>query len=374
MPIIDLTTLMMIAGLFFGVVIGEATLFGDPVRVQITVPAKLVELGFTEAVAEDLFLSEAARVGRALSIVKTPDVQVSGSGSLFAAVAKPLALDQVVIALQNRAGFNVVSVDGAILDKTDGGLEMVIFVTRPDETLTKLKLAQPDGNPAALVEHGSLAVLEEVSPYRVALTAFSDALDRADASPTEAKATATRAVARPWAPSQATELVMLYNLLGMIALIDGDIAGAKGQFDLSDAVPRALPAALGTIALNRAFVAVAEKQPDQALAYYNAGLEESAHAAIYQGEIDTLGGLVAWSRGDTERAQRLFRIAIDAPPHDEAPHAYLAQLLAVSGDAAGAAAQSSAAANHRHFDSPIPALAVSEFWVDPVNGGLTRRK
>jgi hypothetical protein len=373
MPFIDLTTLMMIAGLFFGVVIGESTLFGDPVRVQITVPPKLVELGFTEAVAEDLFLSEAARVGRALSIVHTPDVEVSGSGSLFAAVAKPLALDQVVVVLQNRAGFDVVSVEGAIVDKSDGGLEMVIFVTKPDETLTKIKLAQPDGNAAALVERGSLRVLEEVSPYRVALTAFVDALD-ADASPAEAKATATRAVARPWAPSQSTELVMLYNLLGMIALVDGDIAGAKGQFDLSDAVPLALPPALGTIALNRAFVAVAQKQPDEALVYYNSGLEESADVPIYRGQIDTLAGLVAWSRGDTERAQRLFRIAIDVAPHDEAPHAYLAQLLAASGDAAGADAERSAAASHRHFDTPIPALAVSEFWVDPVNGGLTRRK
>jgi tetratricopeptide (TPR) repeat protein len=373
MPIIDLTTLMMIAGLFFGAVIGEATLFGDPVRVEITVPPKLVEVGFTEAVAEHLFLSEAVRVGRDLSVIGTPGVQVSGSGSLFAAMARPLALDQAVVALQNRAGFAVVSVDGAIVDKTGGGLEMVIFVTWPDATLTKIKLAQPDGNAAALVERGSLAVLEEVSPYRVALAAFSDALD-ADASPTEAKTMADHAVARPWAASHANELVMLYNLLGLIALVDGDLAGAKAQFDLSDAVPRAYPAAIGTIALNRAFVAVAQKQPDEALAYYNAGLKESADVEIYDGKIDTLAGLVAWSRGDTERAERLFRIASEVAPDDEAPHAYLAQLLAAKGDATGAAAESSAAASRRRFETAIPALAVSVFWVDPVKGGLKRRK
>ncbi len=376
MPVIDFTTLLLIAGLFFGMVIGDATLFGDPLRIQIAVPAKLAETGFTEAVAERLFLSEAARIGRAMSIVRTPGVEVSSQGSVFAAVAKPLSLDQVVVALQSRVGFDVISVDGAVLDKAGGGLEMVIFVSRPDEPLTKIKLAQPDGNPVALVEHGSHSVLEEVSPYRVALTEFSDALGRNAASPTEAKATASRAVARPWVASHATERVMLHNLLALTALLEGDFAGAQAQFDLTDAILQAAPAAHGTVALNRAFVAVAQKRPAEALAYYNIGLEKSAGIALpgYNAKIDTLAGLVAWSRGDTERAEQLFRIAIATQPNDEAPHAYLAQLLAAKGDAAGAAAERIAAGNSHRFGFEIPALAQSEFWVDPVKGGLKRRQ
>jgi len=376
MPVIDFTTLLLIAGLFFGVVIGDATLLGDPVRVQIAVPTKLADTGFTEAVAERLFLSEVARVGRALSIVRTPGIEVSSQGSVLAAVAKPLSLDQVVVALQSRVGFDVISIEAAVLDKAGAGLEMVIFVTRPDEALTKIKLAQPDGNPVALVEHGSRRVLEEVSPYRVALTQFSDALGRDGASPTEAKATASGAVARPWVAGHATERVMLHNLLGLTAVLEGDFAGAKAQFDLTDAIPQAAPAARGTVALNRAFVAVAQKRPAEALAYYNTGLEESAGVGLqgYNAKIDTVAGLVAWSRGDTERAEQLFRIAIAASPDDEAPHVYLADLLAARGDAAGAAAERSAAGNSHRFGIQIPALALSEFWVDPVKGGLKRRQ
>jgi tetratricopeptide (TPR) repeat protein len=375
MPVIDFTTLLLIAGLFFGAVIGDATLFGDPLRIQIAVPAKLAETGFTEAVAERLFLSEAARVGRAMSIVRTPGVEVSSQGSVLAAVAKPLSLDQVVVALQSRVGFDVISVEAAVLDKAGDGLDMVIFVTRPDEALTKIKLAQPDGNPVALVEHGSRSVLEEVSPYRVALTEFSDALGRNSALATEAKATASRAVARPWIAAHATERVMLHNLLGLTALLEGDFATAQAQFDLTDAISQAAPAARGTAALNRAFVAVAQKRPAEALAYYDAGLEESAGVALpgYRAKIDTVAGLVAWSRGDTERAEQLFRIAIAAAPDDEAAHAYLAQLLAAKGDAAGAAAERSAAGNSHRFGVQVPALALSEFWVDPVKGGLKRR-
>src|SRR4029077_6978306 len=141
MPVIAFTTLLIAAGLFFGLVIGDATLLGNPLRVQIAVPAKLVETGFTEAVAERLFLSEAARVGRVLSIVRTPGVEISSRGSVLAAVAKPLSLDQVVIALQNRVGIDVISVEAAVLDKEGGGLEMVIFVTKPDEALAKIKVA-----------------------------------------------------------------------------------------------------------------------------------------------------------------------------------------------------------------------------------------
>jgi hypothetical protein len=375
MPVIDFSTLLLAAAIFFGIVIGDATLFGDPLRVQIAVPTKLSDTGFTEAVAERLFLSEAAHVARALSIVRTPSVEVSSRQSVLAAAAKPLSLDQVVVALQNRVGIDVIAVDAAVLEKKDGGLEMVIFVTKPNAALAKIKLTQPDGNPVALVEHGSAAVLEEVSPYRVALTAFTDAVRRDAALPTKAKATASRAVTRPFLAAHATERVMLYNLLGLIALFEDDFAGASAQFDMAAAIPEAAAAARGTVALNRAFVAVAQQRPAAALAYYTAGRADSIGVVLpgYDAKINTLAGLVAWSRGDIERAERLFRLASASRAADEAPHFYLAKLLEAKGDAAGAAVERAAAANSHRFGVEIPALAQSEFWVDPVKGGLKRR-
>ena len=53
MPI-DLTTLALVAGLFFGAVIGDAALFGDPLRLQISVPTRLADGGFTEEAAEQM--------------------------------------------------------------------------------------------------------------------------------------------------------------------------------------------------------------------------------------------------------------------------------------------------------------------------------
>jgi hypothetical protein len=267
-------------------------------------------------------------------------------------------------------------VKGAVLTNgTGSALDMVIFVTQGSEPVERLELSEADGNPATLVKRGSRLVLEQVSPYRVAVTDFSQGIAGDAPAMARAKDLASRALARPWTPARATERVMLHNLLGMTALLDGDLVGAEAQFRLTDAIRDALPAARGTIALNRAFIAVAQRRPVEAVAYFKAGwaLSVGVRLAGYQARIATLGGLVAWSTGDIGNAEGWLRKAIEALPDDEAPHLYLAQLLAAKGDSAGAAAERAVAADVRRFDDDIPALALSELWVDPVTGGIRRR-
>jgi hypothetical protein len=377
MPI-DLSTLAILAGLFFSAVVGDAVLFGDPLQVEITVPTKLVDEGFTQAAAEQLFVAEVARIAKTGSIIHTPDVHASSRPSVLAALAKPLGLDNVVVSLQSQLGREMVTVQGAVLTgATPGTLDMVVFVTEPLEPVVKIKLTQADGNPTALVERGSEMVLEKVAPYRVALTDFADGLDGDSAALARAKEVATRALARPFVAHRATERVMMRNLLGLVALLDGDMAEAEKEFNMTKAIPSELPAAAaqGTIALNRAFVAVAQRRPKDAVDYFKAGQALSAglDEQGYQGRVATIGGLVAWSAGDTGKAKAWFRKSIAEFPIDEAPHFYLAQLLTQMGDPAGAAAERAAAAEIQRIEIDIPALALSDFWVDPVQGGLKVR-
>src|SRR6185503_15455822 len=109
LSVLDLTSLMIVAGLFLGLVVGDAALFGDPVQVQISVPSKVSDTGFTEAAAEQVFAAKVAEMGQARSIVHTPSVQISTRPSILAAMAKPLSLDNVVIAIQSQAGVDVVT-------------------------------------------------------------------------------------------------------------------------------------------------------------------------------------------------------------------------------------------------------------------------
>jgi tetratricopeptide (TPR) repeat protein len=167
---------------------------------------------------------------------------------------------------------------------------------------------------------------------------------------------------------------MLYNLLALVALLDNQIQAAETQLALADTIPGVLADARGVIALNRAFLAVAAKRPTDALAYFNAGEKLAAGITLpdFGARITLLGGLVAWSSGDTAQAEKSFRAAVATLPGDEAPHVYLALLLAAKGDEAGAVAERSAAAATHPFHAEIPVFAQSIFWVDPVGGGIKR--
>jgi hypothetical protein len=86
----DLTSLIVIAGLFLGLVIGDAARFGDAVQVQVSVPTRLADTGFTGAAAEQVFAAQVAELGQAgfssvRSIVQTPSVQVSTRTTVLAA-------------------------------------------------------------------------------------------------------------------------------------------------------------------------------------------------------------------------------------------------------------------------------------------------
>jgi len=375
MPI-DLSTLAILAGLFFGSVVGDAVLFGNELQVHITVPEKLVATGFTEEAAEQLFLAEIMRVSQVPSIVRTPEANINSRPSVLEALVKPLQLGDVVSSLQYQLGYNAITVHGAVIEGAAApGLQMVIVVNQPREAPAKIKLTEPDGDAAALVERGSRLALELVSPYRVALTDFWDGRNGDAAALARAKDVAEATVSQSWDPGRATERVMLRNLLGLLALRQGDFAAAEAQFKLSDTIPGALPAAHGAVALNRAFVAVAQRRPTEAAAQFKEGVRLSVDVALadYAGDIALLGGVVAWSAGDAGQAEVLFREALETRPYSEAAHGYLAQLLRAKGDMAGAEAVSAAAVDSRRFSIPVPALAASDFWVDPVKGGITAR-
>ncbi|MFO1061557.1 MAG: tetratricopeptide repeat protein [Dongiaceae bacterium] len=375
MPI-DLTTLALVAGLFFGAVIGDAALFGDPLRLQISVPTRLADGGFTEEAAEQIFANEVARIGEVLSIVPTPSVQVSSSPSVFAAIAKPLNLEDLVVTLQQQVGRDVVQIHGQVMDAPQGkGLEMTVTAMSPRELPISLRLQQPDGDAVTLVERASKELLAQVSPYRVALTDFA-ALVRGDPSAmARVRQMANAALAHPWTRTRATERLMLHNLLGVTAMLEGDLTAAETEFGLGLQTPGAAPAAVGTIALNRAFLALAQRRPADALADYKEALAKTSDVRLpgYNSRLFCMAALITWAQGDTAKAEALLQQAIALAPDNRMAYVYLGRLLAQRGDSLGADAMKAAAATTPRFELDFPALAMSELWVDPVKGGLERR-
>jgi hypothetical protein len=265
-------------------------------------------------------------------------------------------------------------VNAAVVSGADNALRMLIVVEQPHQTPEQIQLTQADGDAAALVRHGADMTMARVSPYRVAQADYIRGLDNDPAALKEAKETALRYLSRPWEPARASERAMLYNLLAMLALLDNQIPVAVTQLGLVDPIPGVLPDARGVVALNRAFLAVAAKQPTEALTFFNAGEKLAAGVTLpdFAARITLLRGLVAWSGGDVVQAEKSFRAAGAAMPGDEAPHVYLAQLLSAKGDEAGATVERNAAAAAHPFHAEIPVFAQSIFWVDPVQGGIKR--
>jgi hypothetical protein len=373
---LDLASLALVAVMFVGSVIGDAALFGDPLRLHISVPSHVADAGFTEQAAEQIFANEVARIGDVMSIVPTPSIQVSSMPSVFAAMAKPLNLEDLVVALQRQVGRDVVRIEGEVMESPQGkGLEMLVTAQSPREPPIRLRMQQPDGDPVALVERASKALLTQVSPYRVALSDFAAFIRGDTAAMPRVREMIGAALAQPWTRNRATERVMLCNLLGVAAMFDGDLAGADRQFALGLASPGALIGAYGTIHLNRALLALAQQHTADAIAEYKEALAQTRgmNLAGYDSRLFTLAALIAWAQGDTAQSEQLLRCAIALTPEDGMPYDYLERLLAARGDSAGAAEVKATAAEQPRFDLDFPALAMSEIWVDPVKGGLQRR-
>ena len=375
MPPLDITTLLVLAGMVVSLIAGEAAYYGDLLTLHINVAPPIATVGFDDTTAEQTFIAESGRIVKGDSIIPTPTLRVNSRPTVLSALAAPLKLDTVVGALQDRFGYDRVVVNGAVLSGAAGALRMVIVVEQPRQTPEQIQLTQADGDAVALVRRGADATMARISPYRVAEAHYMQGIDNNNPEALkQARETAIDYMGRPWDPARASERAMLYNLLAMLSLLDGQVPAAENQLTLVDPMPGVLPQARAVVALNRAFLAVADKQPVQALAFLKVGekLAVGNNAPWFNPKIIVLEGLVAWSAGDLVQAEKLLRAAIVARPTSEVPHIYLAELLAAKGDAAGALAERNAAAAIHPFDQEALVFAQSIVWVDPVKGGIKR--
>ncbi len=265
----DLSTILVLASVFLGLVVGNATLFGNSLQVEINVPQKVAETGFTEAEAERLFAAEVADLGTVNAILPTPSVHMTTRPTLLALIGKPFKLDDVVVAIQDRIGLGVVTVRGAVLaDPSGRRLDLIGVISMPEGNPVQLKLSQDDGDAAALVQRAADAAMEWVAPYRLAMRQFVGGLNGDAALLTRAKDTASRAVARPSVAAQATEQAMLHNLLAELALLNGDAARAQAEYRLADAIAGASPLAHAVTEYHRSFLEVAAGHPAEAERHY----------------------------------------------------------------------------------------------------------
>lgn len=375
----DIYSLLIITGTFFAAVIGNAAFFGDYVRVQIDVPPKLVQQGFTEDAAERIFWDVATRAAQVSTIMPVRELKTKSGANILGALAKPLRLDGAVGALQDSIGISNIFVYSAILtNPNNNALEMVVLLSVPGQKPERLDLMQEDGNPTALVVRGSKEALREFAPFRLACSELDQGLNGNQQALGLARAGALHALSHQYAPQQAGQRTMLWNLLGLMDLIDNKLDAADIDLQEAEEEPYQPNWAKEVVASNHAFLAIARGKPEEAQRFLNVAVslrDELTHQQpIDESHWQVLRGIAAWSRGNVDVAEAAFRAAIEAAPSDPQGHYYLAKWLAVRGDKAEAAVESAAVKRLAKFHVPVIGLMQEEFWIDPVKGGITRRR
>lgn len=372
----DLTTLIATVGILFGIIVGNAAIFGNALYVNMAIPAQLQSSGLSQSTAEHVFIAEINRYLQQPSILPTPSVSTSSASGLPMALAKPLQLQDVVYSVQSMIhDYGVVQVDASVIaDAQAPGLNMYMVVNNPPDPPISITLAQHDGDAKALIERGARQTMSAIAPYRVAVTDFKDGMAGDTTAFDRCKQTIATGLAQAWDPRQlgATEDTLLFNLEGVLAIRDGKLADAAKDFIQAKNIPGSYPGAYGVVALNQAFLAIAEKQPKQAELRYNEGvtsLSTLSETGIVA-RLKTIAGLLAWSEGHNAVAEQDFHAAIATSDTDQMPHLYLAQLLGARGETSGAATERQAASNVERFDPGYPSLAYTSFQFDLVHGGF----
>jgi hypothetical protein len=373
---VDITLLVTLAGLFMGIVIGNAALLGDSLFASIAVPKSLEARGMDRSAAERLFAAEVGWYGRLPSILPTPMVAISSSPSFTMALAKPFKLEDVVYAAQSQVRDDVVSVNGAIMDQANSGqLTMVMVVNDPPDAPVSFTLTQPDGDAKALIKLAAREAMISIAPYRVALSDLSGVLTGRKDAIVEARRTAMRGLNQQWDPSpeRATEIVLLHNLLTVLAMERGDTPTARYHAMWAHATPGAWPSAFALVYMNEAFIALTERNPEEAERKFHQGriLLGSRPPQLLRGRVLVLEALIAWQRGEPSRAEELLREALTLEPTTEVePHYYMAKLLAARGEEAAANTARAAARTAARFDPHYASLAHTVLGIDVMTGEI----
>lgn len=371
----DIGTLLVIASMFLGAIIGDAVLYGKTMRVDFSLPQSVSSIGLTQETAEQLFIAEFSRLADIPFILPFPTVAQANKDSLLAVVAKPLNIDPVVEVIQSKFGSDLVSMRFAMMQGPNPNEDTLLgVVTLPSGSSTRYSRSGPKERPDLLVEQMARHIASETLPYRVALSDYLAGVRGDPEGFNRARALANKALAAGFDETTATQRVMLHNTLGLIAVHEKDLALADKLWATGMQVPLATGTAYAIVAANRAVVALARKDFRQARAMYDVALTKRRipYLPYFDHHLHIIGSLVVWGEGDPKAADRLLENYQEELIGDTIL-AYRAEIANEQGRPADAQVLLERAAFLKTLKSIHPDLIGSVFWVNPTKGTLTRR-
>jgi hypothetical protein len=357
----DFLTLSFIGAIFLGLIAGDATLSANTMSVNVGLPPIVQNSGLTRDAAEEIFVSEIARIVSVPSVVPVPTPRVASRGTLIGALAEPLKLNGLTAPLQDLFGLEHVRISATMLH-VETGLMMEIRITQHGKPLRLLELSQPDLNAVGLLRRGAREAFAEVVPYRVALAQLRDFLIGAETDLSGVRATTNTMLGRNWARDDFDQHSALLNLNAVLFLLEGDPAQAAREVDFADSlVPtRAIHA------LNAAFLSIlngdlarARGQTERAIAL------SQRDPPFIRPYVLMQRGLLAWAEGNRETALQLMQEALRVEPENCNARTYVAWLRHLNSGAPDPF--DPASVPRALYNAPtIPSLMTSVFMQEPL--------
>lgn len=347
----------------------DAALNADDIRVSVTVSSRVAADGFPQAVVEEFFLYDINQIARTKSLVQPPAIRSSGSKTIVSVIADALSLDNFTGAVQSALGIEMAQIT-ATLSSEQGKTGFVLVGSSPTAGEFDFALADERSSVRDLLRRAAQKTMQHLDPYQTFLHRIGSDPDAAERRRIDAGL--ERAIADSDRPQDRQRRGLLWNLKGILHLLDGDVAKAEKAF--AETIRTDPTLAVGYN--NLAFVQVHLDRFADAADTIRRGLEPepATQRPELLAALHTVWAVAAWGLGDTDTAERKFRIAIEHSPLSPGPHIYLAGMLEQLGRQEEAAREKALGEADLRYFREYPEVANLYFWMTPLsNVPLTRR-
>lgn len=369
----ELATIGLLSAIVFGLIAGDAVISANTMAVGIGLPPTVQQSGLTRQSAEEIFVTELSRIAAIPSGVPVPVPRVSSRRTVIGALAEPLKLTDLTVALQDLFGLEPIRVSATIIQRGNG-LVMEAIVAQEGHPLQRLSFERPDGDAVALIRQAAISTFAEIAPFRVTLAQLRDVLQDPNLDVGRVRAHAERLLQRDWGVDSDVERSALHSLVSVLALLHGDVEGARDEIRRAEAIDGALPTARSFYALNGSFIGIL--QGDLLLAERE--LNRAAHIPmrqiipVFPAYVEVQRGLISWAAGKIDDADAAFQRALEVDPRNNAALIYRHWIAQSRLGIAPNATDRPAIATT--LSPQIPGLMASAFLLDPRTRTVSRAR
>jgi len=305
---------------------------------------------------------------RLTGLVQPLPVNIAADKTIARALSDLLHLGTFTQAIQEYVG-GLMAVTGTIV-LNGKALKLVLYVTLPDDRKYTLELVEDDGDPFKLIRRGANASLAHFYPGRAIILNLRRSLLTGSPTISEVRQQVDAELAKSGEETKYQVQSTIWTLRGAVAFIESDQAMTAQALDRALREPDISPAIYSIARLNRAFIAIIQRRPTDAISDYRASLEvaDRVDLAGYVPMVAVTGALAHWQDGHPDIAIRMLNDVLERSPGNALALHYQKLLNKASASTADAVEPDGVGT------APFyPMVLPSVFWVDPVTWTATRR-